>query len=310
MYMHAYQSYVWNHAASKRWALHGNRVVEGDLVIDDAAGVSSLASGVDGDDDDTVIHVAPAADDEDAPLQARPLTAADAAAGKYSIHDVVLPTPGYEVIYPTGEMGAFYKEFMGRDENGGLDPHAMRRPQREFSLPGRYRKLMARFLTRPSFEVRTYADDNEQMHPTDLDIIMEKEKKNIRAKQEEKDAKQETEQGQPGQKRGLEADDQEPADESSAKKARLDTGTEEQNIDMARVDEPVVSGNGLAAAVASDGADEAGKGDSCGVTPEKVAVVLKFQLAKSAYATVVLRELMGVVPEDVALEAKKDMAKG
>ena len=32
MYVHAYQSFVWNTVAGKRWEVYGNKTVEGDLV--------------------------------------------------------------------------------------------------------------------------------------------------------------------------------------------------------------------------------------------------------------------------------------
>jgi tRNA pseudouridine13 synthase len=167
MYLHAYQSYVWNHVASHRWELHGESVIPGDLIIAPAE-TTPLVSGQDQDGDDIIN---PVEDDEDTPVRARPLTAEEAASGNYTIFDIVLPTPGYDVVYPENDIGEFYKEFMGRDENGNLDPYKMRRMRREFSLPGRYRKIMNHFLATPSAEVRAYSDDTEQMHPTDLDNI-------------------------------------------------------------------------------------------------------------------------------------------
>ncbi|KAM3514630.1 hypothetical protein MY11210_001736 [Beauveria gryllotalpidicola] len=228
MYLHAYQSHVWNHAASMRWERHGSSVVAGDLVIaDDAA--TPLHGGKDQDGDDIINPVAD--DDDGTPVRARPLTAEEAASGRYTIHDVVLPTPGYQVVYPENDVGAFYVEFMGRAENGGLDPRKMMRMRREFSLPGRYRKVMNRFLAPPSIEFRTYTDDKEQMHPTDLDVI--------------KAAAEKT-------------SDERPA----AKKTKVDEGG--------------------AAAPAE----------------EKIAAIVKFQLGRSAYATVTLRELMGDMQEE------------
>lgn len=182
MYLHAYQSYVWNHAASRRWELHGERVVKGDLVVVPEAEAAAAAAAAepekDQDGDDVITPAAQVVnhheDDDpegDAPVRARPLTEEEASSGRYTIHDVVLPSPGYDVTYPDNEIGAYYAEFMSRPDNGGLDPHKMRRIRREFSLPGRYRRLLNRFLAPPSIEVRAYASDLEQMHPTDLDVL-------------------------------------------------------------------------------------------------------------------------------------------
>lgn len=106
---------------------------------------------------------------------ARALTQEEAMSGQYTIRDIVLPTPGFAVIYPDNSIGDYYSEFMGRKENGGLDPYNMRRKVSALSLSGSYRKLIGGFIGSPTAKVRVYFDDNEQMHPTDLDIIkMEK----------------------------------------------------------------------------------------------------------------------------------------
>ncbi|KAF4121280.1 tRNA pseudouridine13 synthase [Geosmithia morbida] len=179
MYLHAYQSHVWNHVASRRWELYGDKVVKGDLVqVDDNDAAADAAAAEPERDQDGHEIITPAAadiaaddDDQSSPMRARPLTQAEADSGRYTIHDVFLPSPGYEVVYPDNDIGAYYAEFMGRPENGSLDPHSMRRIRREFSLPGRYRRLVNCFLAEPSVEFRTYARDTEQMHPTDLDVV-------------------------------------------------------------------------------------------------------------------------------------------
>ncbi|EFW98611.1 pseudouridine synthase [Grosmannia clavigera kw1407] len=165
LYIHAYQSLVWNWIVSRRWSKFGNTVIAGDLVlVESEVNPARYRSGMDMSEDLNQ-------DEEQFYQEARVLTAEDAASGKYTIFDIVLPVPGYDVLYPENEIGEFYVEFMGRPENGGLNPYRMRRPQKEFSLSGYYRKIMARFSTVPKFFVRPYMDDSEQMHPTDLDEI-------------------------------------------------------------------------------------------------------------------------------------------
>jgi tRNA pseudouridine13 synthase len=165
MYIHAYQSYVWNFVASRRWSKYGATVIEGDLVLSDRKDGPVVAR----DPNDTEI-VDDADDDELYYAQARPLTADDIASGKYTIFDIVLPTPGFDVTYPGNDIGEYYEEFMGREENGGLHPYDMRRRNKEFSLSGNYRHLIGRFITEPEYAIRLYSDDTQQMYPTDLDI--------------------------------------------------------------------------------------------------------------------------------------------
>lgn len=263
MYLHAYQSYVWNHAASRRWELHGESVIAGDLIIAPTE-TTPLVSGQDQDGDDIIN---PVEDDEDTPVRARPLTAEEAASGSYTIFDIVLPTPGYDVVYPENDIGEFYKEFMGRDENGNLDPYKMRRMRREFSLPGRYRKIMNRFLATPSAEVRAYSDDTEQMHPTDLDNI--KASKGANRKRSREDAES----------------------DSTVKKTKVEGSTD---VEMAEASGQAAD----AEAATAENASAPTEATPVVQEPSKVAVVVKFQLGRSAYATVALRELMGDPPAD------------
>ncbi|KAJ9154730.1 Pseudouridine synthase TruD/Pus7 [Pleurostoma richardsiae] len=158
MYIHAYQSFVWNHVASERWARYGSKVVKGDLIF-----VDPDNNMVQGDLDDM--------SGDPFYQRARPLTAEEVDSGKFTILDIVLPTPGFDVVYPDNDIGDFFVQFMSKDENGGLDPYNMRRRQREFSLSGAYRRLIATFIGTPSYEVQAYSDPNVQLHPTDLDLI-------------------------------------------------------------------------------------------------------------------------------------------
>jgi tRNA pseudouridine13 synthase len=77
MYLHAYQSYIWNEATSKRIELFGLKVCVGDLVKDknDKDNILVLA-------DDNIIH--------------------------YDIYDVVLPLPGHNVIYPSNQSKRYF----------------------------------------------------------------------------------------------------------------------------------------------------------------------------------------------------------
>lgn len=271
MYLHAYQSHVWNHAASKRYAMHGNAVIKGDLIICD--GETQPAVVEKDQDGDEIIN--PVEDEEDAPLRARPLTEEEATSGKYTIYDIVLPSPGYDVVYPDNEIGKFYEEFMGREENGSLDPHKMRRLRREFSLPGRYRKLMHKFLAEPSVEFKLYEDDTEQMHPTDLDLIRSAQKNGKESKRKRED----------------------DSEGGIVKKSKADGEVETDEVVKNEADTEQEATN--------NGAVEENKTKPA-ADPTKIAVVVKFQLASSAYATVTLRELMGDrIDEDTVSPAEK-----
>ncbi|KAG0158365.1 hypothetical protein PDIDSM_5879 [Penicillium digitatum] len=221
MYVHAYQSLVWNFAASERWRLYGDRVVEGDLVIIQEHRDKESASTVEAPetvDADGEIIVVPQGEDsavavEDMFMRARALTAEEAASGKYTIFDLVLPQPGYDIIYPENEMKEFYRRFMESEQGGRLDPSNMRRKWKDISLSGGYRKIFSRMIgDKYSFDVKLYAKDDQQFVKTELQKLQ----------------------------------------------------SEDENADTTLTDETAA---------------------------DKLAVVLKFQLGSSQYATMALREL-------------------
>jgi tRNA pseudouridine13 synthase len=178
MYVHAYQSLVWNVAASERWKRFGDQVIEGDLVLvdehkDKVEGATKPAEEVDADGEAVVqpdVHDRAATTDEFF-TRARALTKEEADSGKYTIFEIVLPTPGYDILYPANEIAAFYKDFMASPRGGGLDPHDMRRPWRDVSLSGSYRKLLARPGKDISYEIKAYINEDEQFVQTDLDRL-------------------------------------------------------------------------------------------------------------------------------------------
>ena len=179
MYMHAYQSMVWNKAVSERWRLYGDRVVEGDLVlVREHKGKEADNAEENVDADGEVVIQAEGENRskmaDEVFERARVLTKDEAESGQYSIFDVVLPQPGFDVLYPRNESGEFYKAFMASEEGGGLDPDNMRRKQRDFSLPGAYRKMVARIGGEWGVDMRRYDVDEDQFIETDLERLQVK----------------------------------------------------------------------------------------------------------------------------------------
>jgi len=167
MYVHAYQSYVWNSVASERVKVHGcEKPVVGDLVLaeeDKSEDKTEEASGklrINGKITQQSLQAASKVP------KVKVLEEADIP--NYTMHDVVLPLPGYSVSYPGGDLGKMYREMMKAD---GLDADSMFRPQREFSLGGAYRKI----LTKPNnttWEVLHYSDSNYPLMQADEDTLL------------------------------------------------------------------------------------------------------------------------------------------
>ena len=107
-YVNAYQSYLFNKAASKRIRLHGDCVVKGDLYFDK-----------EGDHRDSIKVV----QGTESP--------------RIQISQVVLPLPGYNVQYPENEIGKYYQHLMTAD---GVKFEKNAVP--EATAGGSYRKLI------------------------------------------------------------------------------------------------------------------------------------------------------------------------
>lgn len=202
MYVHAYQSLVWNVVAGKRWTTYGDKVVAGDLVLvnehkDKEITTEPVVAPRELDDNGEVVINPTGSENANSGAEqferARHLSAEEAASGQYTIWDVVLPQPGYDVEYPANEIGEFYNEFMGSEKGGGLDPHNMRRGWREVSLSGGYRKFVARPLEKVGFEVHEYVKDTEQFVETDLGRMKKGKGGDEKMEVEEGEAKDEAE---------------------------------------------------------------------------------------------------------------------
>ncbi|EPQ05659.1 Pseudouridylate synthase 7 like protein [Myotis brandtii] len=133
MYIHSYQSYVWNNMVSKRIEEYGLTPVPGDLVLKGA----------------TATYI----EEEDV--------------NNYSIHDVVMPLPGFDVIYPKHKISDSYREMLTADN---LDIDNMRHKIRDYSLSGAYRKIIIR-PQNVSWEVVAYDDPKIPLFNTDVDNL-------------------------------------------------------------------------------------------------------------------------------------------
>ncbi len=169
MYVHAYQSYMWNKAASERVRRHGlSRPVAGDLIVDE-----SMLQYAGEDDGDIFSRV-------------REVTAKEAASGAFKITDVVLPLPGSRVIY-SESLKSLYEEICKKD---GVQLTGFAHTVKEYSfgfLPGAYRKLVIK-PDKIEYSFARYSDPKTDLTATDL-MRVEAGDDSVQASGEEKDGK-------------------------------------------------------------------------------------------------------------------------
>ncbi|KAH8929076.1 tRNA pseudouridine synthase D [Atractiella rhizophila] len=155
MYVHSYQSYVWNNVASERVRKYGVKPMVGDLVLEsigDAAEIEGEEVERKGKKE----------------LKMPPVrTLEEGDVDKHTIQDVILPMPGWAIEYPTGPTREVYKEIMSIDD---LDMDNMRRPVREYSVPGSYRYLVQR-PSNVSHRLIRYESPDEDLAQSDHDKL-------------------------------------------------------------------------------------------------------------------------------------------
>ena len=117
-FISAYQSYVWNKMVTERLERLGTRVVEGDLVQDEDGRVKRVTEDL----------------------------------SNWSIYNVVLPLPGYGVIFPANVIGELYTHILEQD---GI--RLTKDSPEEATSRGRYRRV----VTMPS---------NIEFEPIQLDV--------------------------------------------------------------------------------------------------------------------------------------------
>lgn len=166
LYLHAFQSYIFNQAASYRIATFGLSVVPGDLVM--------VAGAEEGEQDEKADEEGEPAEDMDrvpAGFRVVVATEEDVAAGKYSMADVVLPLLGYKIQLPSNSVRDYMLDLLVQD---GLDFDVFtNKKQPQYSLSGAYRRV----IEMPQdfqWSIREYTTGYEHLLPTDLDLLRER----------------------------------------------------------------------------------------------------------------------------------------
>lgn len=133
MYIHAYQSFIWNRIVSRRINQFGTNVIVGDLVYDKQSCQENITDETinyplnDSDDfreTDVIspeeINIDPAANkasEENLEQNNFPIVKSlkEEDLSNYTLVDVVMPQPGWKVTYPSYAK-AWYDEFLTKDE--------------------------------------------------------------------------------------------------------------------------------------------------------------------------------------------------
>ncbi|XP_056631358.1 pseudouridylate synthase 7 homolog [Diorhabda sublineata] len=153
LYIHAFQSLIWNKMVSKRLQLFGMKPVAGDLVLSNKEESNGETELIEQEEDHTTTIKRR--------KQVKTLTEDDL--GNYSMYDIVMTLPGYDVIYPE-HLKQFYKESV---EECGLDLEMSQQSVKTYNLSGDYRNILGRpqDLT---WKIVSYNDPTDNLIMSDL----------------------------------------------------------------------------------------------------------------------------------------------
>lgn len=119
-YIHAYQSFLWNTVVSKRLAKFGLQPIVGDLVY--APGQAEEGQEADFELEEQTEEEGAATDGSASPSgqraqrnQRQVIFVDEKNIGDYTIQDVLLPLPGYDILYPANEVAQWYQELLAAD---------------------------------------------------------------------------------------------------------------------------------------------------------------------------------------------------
>ncbi|BET00823.1 tRNA pseudouridine synthase D [Nesidiocoris tenuis] len=187
LYLHAYQSFVWNKVVSRRIREFGFKTLPGDLVIDNsqeseaAAGKGEAAPGKGDGKASENMEVEEKEDqenegEEEEEEQTSGAPEADSRIKKVKkltepevnntvFTNVVYPLPGNDVEFPDNAVKDFYTEIMKED---GITMDHFVNSKKVFSLFGTYRKVIAR-PENMTFSIVKYDNPDEDLIVSDLD---------------------------------------------------------------------------------------------------------------------------------------------
>ena len=112
LYLHAYQSMIWNKIVSRRLNTYGQQILLGDLYVKNFQ------------DDNNEIFIVDETNRHDIQLE-----------------QIILPLPGHDIKYPSNDIHSWYKDLLNED---GIDINQMKYQVKDYSLPGSYRQFLLR----------------------------------------------------------------------------------------------------------------------------------------------------------------------
>ncbi|CAH1389798.1 unnamed protein product [Nezara viridula] len=177
LYLHSYQSLVWNQIVSRRIEKFKFEPQIGDLVVintdathDEVLNEPEKEEMTESDEDGNQ-EVSEKIEE----VRKRPIVQAltEETVSSASIYDIVYPLPGHDVEYPKNEIGKWYKEILQKD---GISEEDLKSNNKIFSLYGTYRKALDK-VANLEWKIVEHNDFDEDLVLSDFDKVENKELK-------------------------------------------------------------------------------------------------------------------------------------
>ncbi|KRT81302.1 hypothetical protein AMK59_5240, partial [Oryctes borbonicus] len=170
LYINAFQALVWNKIVSRRIKEFGLQPIAGDLVLIKDNEAIAKDNDVEVDETNNIEEDV----SEDPPVDTskrnlvKILTNADLE--HYTIHEVVIPMPGYDITYPDNVVKEWYKDIL---EQYGLTLEMPKQSVKTYSLSGTYRHIVQQ-VTNLSWKIMHYNDPNDNLILSDYEKFLNK----------------------------------------------------------------------------------------------------------------------------------------
>ncbi|XP_055606686.1 pseudouridylate synthase 7 homolog [Uranotaenia lowii] len=173
LYLHSYQSFIWNQMVSRRIKAFGYKLIPGDLVMVDKS-VKTEETCIEDVElekcDDQETEPNPQQEDKTESYykkMVRPLTETDIESGEYSMFDLVMPLPGHDITYPSNVVAHWYEEALAEDN---LSSEKFKWSSRKDAVTGAYRKVIVK-PSQLSWKIVNYSKHDDPLILSDLEKL-------------------------------------------------------------------------------------------------------------------------------------------
>lgn len=148
LYLHSFQSIIWNKMVSRRIKEFGLKPTVGDLVF-----ASDKVPELD--------------ESNDGPVHPEVKILSENDLKSYTIYDIVMPLPGFDVVYPENEIKTWYAEML---QSYNLSLAMPQQKVKTYNLSGAYRKILNQ-VNDFSYKILRYNDPHATLIRSDIEEL-------------------------------------------------------------------------------------------------------------------------------------------